>query len=41
MDPEMETQSDLAIGSLKCEAGREDQLLQHMADLAREISKEK
>jgi hypothetical protein len=38
---EVETQSDLAIGSLKCEAGREDELLQHMADLAREISKER
>jgi hypothetical protein len=36
---EVETQRDLAIGSLKCEAGREDELLQHIADLAKEISK--
>jgi hypothetical protein len=38
---EVETQSDLAIGSLKCEAGREDELLHHMAELAKEISREK
>jgi hypothetical protein len=38
---EVETQSDLAIGSLKCEAGREEELLQRMVDLAKEISKEK
>ena len=38
---EVETQSDLAIGSLKCEAGREDELLQHMVDLAKEISRGK
>ena len=38
---EVETQSDLAIASLKCEAGREDELLHHMAELAKEISREK
>jgi hypothetical protein len=35
---DLETQGDLAVGSLKCDAGREDELLQHMEELAREIA---
>lgn len=38
---DVETQGALAIGSLKCDVGREDELLQHMAELAKQISGEK
>jgi hypothetical protein len=36
---DVETQGDLGIGSLKCDLGREEELLQHMAELARKIAK--
>jgi hypothetical protein len=35
---DVETQGSLGIGSLKCDLGREDELLQHMAELARRIA---
>jgi hypothetical protein len=35
---DVETQGDLGIGSLKCDLGREEELLQHMAELARKIA---
>jgi len=38
---DVETQSDLGFGSLKCDIGREDELLQHMGELAKEIAGKK
>ena len=38
---DLETQGDLGVGSLKCDVGREDELLQHMAELAKQISGKK
>jgi len=38
---DVETQGALGIGSLKCDVGREDELLRHMAELAKEISGKK
>ncbi len=38
---DVESQSDLAIASLKCESGREEELLHQMAALAKSISREK
>jgi hypothetical protein len=38
---DLETQGDLGVGSLKCDVGREDELLQHMEGLAREIAGKK
>jgi hypothetical protein len=38
---DVETQKALGIGSLKCDAGREDELLQQMAELAKKISEDK
>jgi len=38
---DVETQGALGLGSLKCVLGREDELLQHMAELARAIAGEK
>jgi hypothetical protein len=35
---DLETQGDLGVGSLKCDVGREDELLQHMEELAKEIA---
>jgi len=35
---DLETQGDLGVGSLKCDVGREDALLQHMEELAKEIA---
>jgi hypothetical protein len=35
---DLETQGDLGVGSLKCDVGREDELLQHMEKLAKEIA---
>jgi hypothetical protein len=35
---DVETQGDLGIGSLKCDLGREEELLQRMAELARKIA---
>jgi len=38
---DVETQSDLGFGSLKCDIGREDELLQRMGELAKEIAGKK
>jgi hypothetical protein len=38
---DVETQSGLGFGSLKCDIGREDELLQHMGELAKEIAGKK
>ena len=38
---DVETQGALGIGSLKCDVGREDELLRHMAEFAKEISGKK
>jgi hypothetical protein len=38
---DLETQGDLGVASLKCDVGREDELLQHMEKLAKEIAGEK
>lgn len=35
---DVETQGTLALGSLKCELGKEDELLQHMPQLARKLA---
>jgi hypothetical protein len=35
---DVETQGALGMGSLKCDFGREEELLQHMAELARKIT---
>ena len=38
---DLETQGDLGVGSLKCDVGREEDLLQQMESLAREIAGKK
>jgi hypothetical protein len=38
---DVETQGTLGLGTLKCDVGREDELLEHMTELAREIAKKK
>jgi len=38
---DVKTQSDLGFGSLKCDIGREDELLQRMGELAKEIAGKK
>jgi hypothetical protein len=38
---DVETQGTLGLGSLRCDVGREDELLAHMTELAREIAKKK
>jgi hypothetical protein len=38
---DVETQGALGLGSLKCDVGKEDELLQHMTDLAKEIAGKK
>jgi hypothetical protein len=38
---DLETQGDLGFGSLKCNAGREEELLQQMEGLARELAGKK
>jgi hypothetical protein len=38
---DVETQGALGVGSLKCDVGREEELLQHMAELAKKISGKK
>ena len=38
---DVETQGTLGLGTLRCDVGREDELLQHMTELAREIAKKK
>ena len=35
---DVETHSALGIGSLQCDFGKEDELLQHMTDLARKLA---
>jgi len=37
----VETQSDLGFGSLKCDIGQKDELLQQMGELAKEIAGKK
>ena len=38
---DVETQGTLGLGTLRCDVGREDELLAHMTELAREIAKKK
>ncbi len=38
---DVETQGTLGLGTLRCDVGREDELLEHMTELAREIAKKK
>ena len=38
---DVETQGTLGLGSLRCDVGREDELLAHMTELAREIAQKK
>jgi hypothetical protein len=38
---DVETQGTLGLGTLRCDVGREDELLEHMIELAREIAKKK
>jgi hypothetical protein len=38
---DVETQGTLGLGILRCDVGREDELLAHMTELAREIAKQK
>ena len=38
---DVETQGTLGLGTLRCDLGREDELLEHMTELAREIAKKK
>jgi len=38
---DVETQGTLGLGSLRCDVGREDELLAHMTELAREIARKK
>ena len=38
---DVETQGTLGLGTLRCDVGREDELLAHMIELAREIAKKK
>jgi hypothetical protein len=38
---DVETQGQLGFGHLRCEVGREDELLRHMPELAREIVEKK
>ena len=36
---DVETQGTLGLGTLRCDVGREDELLEHMSELARKIAK--
>jgi hypothetical protein len=36
---DVETQGTLGLGTLKCDVGREDELLEHMTELAKEIAR--
>jgi hypothetical protein len=38
---DVETQGTLGLGTLRCDVGREDELLEHMTELAREIARKK
>jgi hypothetical protein len=38
---DVETQGTIGPGTLRCDLGREDELLEHMTELAREIAKKK
>jgi hypothetical protein len=36
---DVETQGTLGLGTLRCDVGREDELLEHMTELAKEIAR--